>query len=378
MQPYAGRGALRGGRTRARSSWEGPFETAVRGRGLGGGAHHVDGRGWPGRAAIGLRATCGRLTPSGMAPAASGLGSGSDLEARPAQTRPAQTRPAQTLTGRRPEESDIPGIAAPRRGPSAPQPTRAGLLAWKHAAARTRDAGQSCHALRGAGRRRTMSTDSWRPRQAAVRFVVTGHYGSGKTEVSVSLAMRLAGLGHKVALADLDIVNPYFRSRVQADLMTAWASRGHQAPPSATPSPSTCRRSRRSPRPAGRPDLRGHPRRGRNEVGVKVLAEFAADLRRREAEVLLVVNAYRPETVDVPGVLRHLRAIEATSGFAVTGLISNTHVCRGDHRRRRGRRLSADPRRQCGDRHTHRALSAGCPGTGRSAGPSRRSPSWAS
>jgi len=61
---------------------------------------------------------------------------------------------------------------------------------------------------------------------------------------------------------------------------------------------------------------------------VKVLAEFAADLRRREAEVLLVVNAYRPETVDVPGVLRHLRAIEATSGFAVTGLISNTHVCR--------------------------------------------------
>ena len=44
--------------------------------------------------------------------------------------------------------------------------------------------------------------------------------------------------------------------------------------------------------------------------------------------MLLVVNAYRPETVDVPGVLRHLRAIEGTSGFAVTGLISNTHVCR--------------------------------------------------
>ena len=57
-------------------------------------------------------------------------------------------------------------------------------------------------------------------RHGAVR-VVTGHYGSGKTEVSVSLAMRLAAQGVPVALADLDVVNPYFRSREQADLMTA-------------------------------------------------------------------------------------------------------------------------------------------------------------
>ena len=38
--------------------------------------------------------------------------------------------------------------------------------------------------------------------------IVTGHYGSGKTEFAVNLAFRLAREGHTVTLADLDIVNP--------------------------------------------------------------------------------------------------------------------------------------------------------------------------
>ena len=42
--------------------------------------------------------------------------------------------------------------------------------------------------------------------------IITGHYGSGKTEYAVNLALQLAGTGRKTALADLDIVNPYFRS----------------------------------------------------------------------------------------------------------------------------------------------------------------------
>ena len=46
--------------------------------------------------------------------------------------------------------------------------------------------------------------------------IITGHYGSGKTEYAVNLALQLAGTGRKTALADLDIVNPYFRSYEQA------------------------------------------------------------------------------------------------------------------------------------------------------------------
>ena len=46
--------------------------------------------------------------------------------------------------------------------------------------------------------------------------IITGHYGSGKTEYAVNLALHLAQTTENVALADMDIVNPYFRSYEQA------------------------------------------------------------------------------------------------------------------------------------------------------------------
>ena len=39
-----------------------------------------------------------------------------------------------------------------------------------------------------------------------------GHYGSGKTNIAVNYALHLAAEGKKVCIADLDIVNPYFRT----------------------------------------------------------------------------------------------------------------------------------------------------------------------
>ena len=51
--------------------------------------------------------------------------------------------------------------------------------------------------------------------------IITGHYGTGKTEFAVNLALHMAQRGDPVTLADLDIVNPYFRSRERRDLLTA-------------------------------------------------------------------------------------------------------------------------------------------------------------
>ena len=47
--------------------------------------------------------------------------------------------------------------------------------------------------------------------------IIVGHYGSGKTEFAVNYAVKLSELGKKVVLADLDVVNPYFRSREKTE-----------------------------------------------------------------------------------------------------------------------------------------------------------------
>ena len=49
--------------------------------------------------------------------------------------------------------------------------------------------------------------------------VIVGHYGSGKTEFSVNYVLKLAEQGKKTALVDLDIANPYFRSRERRQLL---------------------------------------------------------------------------------------------------------------------------------------------------------------
>ena len=51
--------------------------------------------------------------------------------------------------------------------------------------------------------------------------IFVGHYGSGKTECAINYAIRQKKAGKEVAMADLDIVNPYFRTRQQAEMLGA-------------------------------------------------------------------------------------------------------------------------------------------------------------
>ncbi len=53
--------------------------------------------------------------------------------------------------------------------------------------------------------------------------IVTGHYGTGKTNYSVNLALEAARTGEPVSIVDLDIVNPYFRT---ADFGRLFAEHG--------------------------------------------------------------------------------------------------------------------------------------------------------
>ncbi len=156
-------------------------------------------------------------------------------------------------------------------------------------------------------------------------FVVLGAYGTGKTEFSVNLALALAAQGRKAALADLDLVNPYFRSREKARELE---SRGVEliAPEGALRNADLPSIPPRLPALVNGPELSGVIDAGGDPAGARVLASFAPELRRQEPRVWYVLNRSRPENADAARALISLRAVEAACGLDVNGLVSNTHL----------------------------------------------------
>lgn len=153
--------------------------------------------------------------------------------------------------------------------------------------------------------------------------IVTGHYGSGKTEFAVNLAVALAREGRAVTLADLDIVNPYFCSRerkaeLEAEGVRVILSSGGNADlPAVNPAVNALF----EPNVCGVMDVGGDP------AGARVLGRFAARIRETDHELLCVVNFNRPETATPEKAERYLREIERSAKLAVTGLVHNTHLC---------------------------------------------------
>ena len=163
-------------------------------------------------------------------------------------------------------------------------------------------------------------------------MVVTGHYGSGKTEFCVSLAMRLAENGYgpygRLALVDLDIANPYFRSRERREMLEAAGVGvyGNAYDHEITAELPALGADIRAPLEAK--DCRVIVDVGGNDSGAVVLNQFMKYLGPRDALFLCVINANRPETRDVDGAIEHLAAIEAKTGRRVDGVINNCHLLR--------------------------------------------------
>lgn len=156
--------------------------------------------------------------------------------------------------------------------------------------------------------------------------LVTGHYGTGKTEFSVNLALALAEEGARVALADLDIVNPYFRSRERRELLEAAGVRLvatsqalADADVPALPAELHAVLEDRALR--GVLDIGGDP------SGARVLARYRPRILREDYQLLYVVNAARPEVRTAERSVEYLRGIEAVTGLSCTGLVNNTHLC---------------------------------------------------
>jgi hypothetical protein len=156
--------------------------------------------------------------------------------------------------------------------------------------------------------------------------MVVGNYGSGKTEVSVNLALRAAAEGRNVRIADLDLVNPYFRCREARRLMEARGIRvvvppGAQAwadLPIVVPEVL----GMLSP-PAGTLSLFDV---GGDDVGARVLGSLSDRAIATGYELWQVINPQRPFTQDAEGCVAMRNAIEGSSRMRITGLVVNAHL----------------------------------------------------
>ncbi len=156
-------------------------------------------------------------------------------------------------------------------------------------------------------------------------FVLVGPYGTGKTEVAVNLALRLAAQGRRTALADLDIVSPYFRSREREEVL-AQAGVRLIAPPRmvrAADLPSVPHEVFAIIHDRG---LTGLIDVGGERQGAQVLKQFAKPLGDINPEVWYVLNQSRLGEVDAQIAAQQLRLVEGHSGLTITGIINNTHL----------------------------------------------------
>ena len=156
--------------------------------------------------------------------------------------------------------------------------------------------------------------------------ILCGHYGSGKTNVAVNLAFKLREQHDRVTVADLDIVNPYFRTK---DSMKEFDERGIRLICSAYANSNV--------------DIPALPQElysvtddkgqtvvldiGGDDRGALALGRLAPQIKAEgDYAMLMVINRYRPLTPDVPSTIEVMREIETACDIPFTGLVNNSNL----------------------------------------------------
>jgi MinD-like ATPase involved in chromosome partitioning or flagellar assembly len=156
--------------------------------------------------------------------------------------------------------------------------------------------------------------------------IFTGHFGSGKTEISINYAINLAKQGKKVAIVDIDIVNPYFCVRDIGEHLNkeygikVIASNPHYSNAELAVVPSEVISVFNDKSYEVVMDIGG------DENGAVVLGQYNRFFREEPYDLYFVINNNRPQTSNVEGTEEYIRNIEYTSRLKVTHLISNTNL----------------------------------------------------
>lgn len=156
--------------------------------------------------------------------------------------------------------------------------------------------------------------------------LLSGHYGSGKTNIAVNIALELKKHRDNVAIADLDIVNPYFRTKdSQAELENAgirficseYANTNLDIP--ALPQQMYSITDDQT--------LTAVMDIGGDDRGALALGRYTpALIEENNYDMLLVVNRFRPLTPDAESTVEIMREIEAAGGLPFTGIINNSNL----------------------------------------------------
>lgn len=155
-------------------------------------------------------------------------------------------------------------------------------------------------------------------------IIVCGHYGTGKTNFSINLALDYARRGEHVTLCDLDIVNPYFRvsdfpealREAGVELILPAFGRSNLDMPALTAEMNSI---------ADRPgrvivDVGG------DDAGATALGRYAARISGRGYDMLYVVNGRRSQSVTAGEAAGLLHEIETASRLTATAIVNNTHL----------------------------------------------------
>ena len=153
-----------------------------------------------------------------------------------------------------------------------------------------------------------------------------GHYGSGKTNIAVNYAMLLAAEGKKVCIADLDIVNPYFRTKDSAAELEAMGVT-LISPQYANTNVDLPALPPESYRPVQDRSVYGVLDIGGDDRGAYALGRFADAIKAEDNyRMAFVVSCYRPLTATVEGALEIMREIEAAAGLTFTCIVNNSNI----------------------------------------------------
>ena len=153
-----------------------------------------------------------------------------------------------------------------------------------------------------------------------------GHYGSGKTNIAVNYALHLKDAYDTVSIADLDIVNPYFRTK---DSEAFLESRGIHLISSEYANSNVDVPALPAEAYAIIDDETVHAviDVGGDDRGALALGRYAPSiLKQNDYEMLLVINKFRPLTPDCASAVAVMREIETAAGMKFTGIINNSNL----------------------------------------------------